>query len=150
MGPGVVGTGTALGTTALEQAPILDGANALGARSMAVPRISFADPRPRHQGLSHHSLTALGLPDPQLHYHHPSGLERDADPDHYCSMPRSSADPETQIAMGRHRRRKPVVDRSRSPSDLNGTNPSTGSAFFATGAAAGQAAARWAMSRKHI
>ncbi len=60
MGPGVVGTGTPLGTTALEQAPLLDAAGALGARSLAVPRLSFADPRPRHQGISHHTLTALG------------------------------------------------------------------------------------------
>lgn len=60
MGPGVVGTGTPLGTTALEQAPLLDGAAALGAYTLAIPRISFADPRPRQQGLSHHTATALG------------------------------------------------------------------------------------------
>jgi hypothetical protein len=59
MGPGVVGTNTPLGTTALEQAPILDGAGALGAATLAVPRLSFADSRPRHRGLSHHTATAL-------------------------------------------------------------------------------------------
>ena len=36
MGPGVVGTGTALGTTAVEVAPILDAAGALGRRPVAV------------------------------------------------------------------------------------------------------------------
>lgn len=61
MGPGVVGTGTPFGTTALETAAILDGVNALEGRAVAVPRISFADERPRHFGLSHHTLTALGL-----------------------------------------------------------------------------------------
>ena len=74
MGPGVVGTGTAFGTTALETAPILDAVNSLGGRAIAVPRISFADRRARHQGLSHHTITALGrlchtachLPIPQL------------------------------------------------------------------------------------
>jgi hypothetical protein len=60
MGPGVVGTGTPLGTSALEQAPILDGAAVLGARTLAIPRLSFSDPRPRHRGLSHHTATALG------------------------------------------------------------------------------------------
>jgi len=35
-------------------------ANILGGRPVAVPRISFAHPRPRHQGVSHHTLTALG------------------------------------------------------------------------------------------
>ncbi len=61
MGPGVVGTATPFGTTALETAAILDGVNALKGRAVAVPRISFADKRSRHYGLSHHTLTALGL-----------------------------------------------------------------------------------------
>lgn len=60
MGPGVVGTGTTWGTTALEQGTILDAANVLQGRAIAVPRISFADPRERHRGVSHHTLTALG------------------------------------------------------------------------------------------
>ncbi|HEX6971342.1 MAG TPA: DUF3866 family protein [Limnochordia bacterium] len=59
MGPGVVGTGTALGTTAIEQGIALDAAAALGGRGVACPRISFADRRPRHRGISHHTLTAL-------------------------------------------------------------------------------------------
>lgn len=60
MGPGVVGTGTVWGTTAIEQGSIVDAAAVLGGRPIAVPRLSFADPRPRHRGLSHHALTALG------------------------------------------------------------------------------------------
>src|SRR5919106_971901 len=59
MGPGVVGTGTVLGFTALEQGQLLDAATALGGRSVACLRISFADPRPRHTGVSHHTITAL-------------------------------------------------------------------------------------------
>lgn len=61
MGPGIVGTGTALGTTGLEVATALDTAVALGGRAVAALRASFADPRPRHHGLSHHSRTALGI-----------------------------------------------------------------------------------------
>ncbi len=61
MGPGVVGTGTALGFTALEQSGILDAAGMLGGIPIACLRINFSDERPRHRGLSHHSLTALGL-----------------------------------------------------------------------------------------
>ncbi|HHY40321.1 MAG TPA: DUF3866 family protein [Syntrophaceticus sp.] len=60
MGPGIVGTGTKWGTTALEQGEIINAASILGGRPVAIPRISFADPRPRHQGVSHHTLTALG------------------------------------------------------------------------------------------
>jgi hypothetical protein len=61
MGPGVAGTGTRLGFSAIEVAPVLDAAAALGGRPVACLRASFADPRPRHQSLSHHSATALGL-----------------------------------------------------------------------------------------
>ena len=61
MGPGVAGTGTRLGFSAIEVAPVLDATAALGGRPVACLRASFADPRPRHQGVSHHSATALGL-----------------------------------------------------------------------------------------
>jgi hypothetical protein len=61
MGPGVTGTSTRLGFSAIEVGPILDAVSAVGGRPVACLRASFADPRPRHQGLSHHSATALGL-----------------------------------------------------------------------------------------
>ncbi len=60
MGPGIVGTGTRWGTTALEQGVVVNAVHSLGGCPVAVPRISFADPRPRHRGVSHHTLTALG------------------------------------------------------------------------------------------
>jgi hypothetical protein len=59
MGPGIVGTGTRWGTTALEQGEIINAVSVLGGQPIAVPRISFADARPRHRGVSHHTLTAL-------------------------------------------------------------------------------------------
>lgn len=61
MGPGVVGTGSPLGTSALEVAPVLDAAAALGGRPVAVLRMSDGDQRERHRGVSHHSRTALDL-----------------------------------------------------------------------------------------
>lgn len=61
MGPGVVGTGTALGHTALEQGQILDATNALGGRAIACLRVTFEEQRARHQGISHHTITALRL-----------------------------------------------------------------------------------------
>ena len=60
MGPGIVGTGTKFGFTGLEQGEIVNAVNVLGGRPVAVPRISFADARERHRGLSHHTATALG------------------------------------------------------------------------------------------
>ena len=61
MGPGVVGTGTALGFTAMEQGTVLDAAAALDGVGIAVLRLNWLDQRPRHMGLSHHTLTALSL-----------------------------------------------------------------------------------------
>jgi hypothetical protein len=61
MGPGIVGTNTRLGFTGMEVGAVLDAAHALGGAPIACLRVSFADGRDRHQGLSHHSATALRL-----------------------------------------------------------------------------------------
>lgn len=59
-GPGNTGTHTTWGVTAVQSAMALNAAAILGARPVAALRVSFADPRERHRGVSHHSLTALG------------------------------------------------------------------------------------------
>jgi hypothetical protein len=59
MGPGIVGTGTKWGFSGVEQGIVLNAVETLQGLPVAVPRISFADARSRHQGLSHHSLTVL-------------------------------------------------------------------------------------------
>jgi hypothetical protein len=61
MGPGIVGTGTRLGFSGIEVGPVLDATAALAGRPIACLRASFADPRPRHQGVSHHTITTLRL-----------------------------------------------------------------------------------------
>ncbi len=61
MGPGIVGTNTRLGFSGLEIGPVLDAAVALQGVPIAALRVSFADARERHVGLSHHSATALRL-----------------------------------------------------------------------------------------
>ena len=61
MGPGVVGTGSKLGTTSLEAVGALDAVAALGGRPVACLRVSDGDPRDRHQGVSHHTRTVLDL-----------------------------------------------------------------------------------------
>lgn len=61
MGPGVVGTGRALGTTAVEVASIAVSAAQLGARPIVIVRASSADDRARHRGISHHTRTSLTL-----------------------------------------------------------------------------------------
>lgn len=61
MGPGITGTGTLLGFSGLEQGVVCDAAAALGGRAIFIPRLSEADLRERHHGLSHHTLTCLEL-----------------------------------------------------------------------------------------
>ncbi|MGZ8611342.1 MAG: DUF3866 family protein [Actinomycetota bacterium] len=58
-GPGNLGTDTAWGVTALQSGHALNAAASLGGRAVAALRISFADPRERHRGVSHHSLRIL-------------------------------------------------------------------------------------------
>ena len=60
-GPGNAGTGTKYGFSGIEQAQNLDIVRALGGTSIAIVRMSSADKRERHQGVSHHSRTALDL-----------------------------------------------------------------------------------------
>lgn len=59
-GPGNLGTGTRWGFSGVAAGEAVNAAAALGGRPVASLRISFADPRPRHRGVSHHSLTAYG------------------------------------------------------------------------------------------
>jgi hypothetical protein len=61
MGPGIVGTGTRLGFSGIETGPVLDAAAGLGGDPIACLRVSFADERPRHRGVSHHTVTTLRL-----------------------------------------------------------------------------------------
>ena len=59
MGPGIVGTGSAVGFTGMEQGTVINAAGSLGGRPIAIARITFGDSRERHQGLSHHTVSAL-------------------------------------------------------------------------------------------
>ncbi|MEW6695763.1 MAG: DUF3866 family protein [Bacillota bacterium] len=60
MGPGIVGSGSRYGFTGVEQGEIINAVNILGGKPVAIPRISFAEARERHRGLSHHTRTTLG------------------------------------------------------------------------------------------
>lgn len=59
-GPGNLGTGTRWGYSGVAAGEAVNAAAALAGHPVASLRVSFADPRPRHQGVSHHSLTAYG------------------------------------------------------------------------------------------
>jgi ribosomal protein S28E/S33 len=59
MGPGIVGTGTRLGFSGVENSYISYAIKVLKGRAIMVPRLSFADLRQRHYGISHHTITLL-------------------------------------------------------------------------------------------
>lgn len=59
-GPGNLGTGTRWGFSGVAAGEALNAAAVLGGRPVAALRVSGADPRARHHGISHHNRTAYG------------------------------------------------------------------------------------------
>lgn len=59
-GPGNLGTGTPWGFSGVSAGEVVNAVAVLGGRPVGALRLSDADPRERHQGVSHHALTAFG------------------------------------------------------------------------------------------
>jgi hypothetical protein len=59
-GPGNLGTGTAWGFSGVSTGEAVNAVATLAGRPVGSLRISSGDARPRHRGVSHHSLTAYG------------------------------------------------------------------------------------------
>jgi hypothetical protein len=59
-GPGNLGTGTRWGFSGTSAGEAVNAAATLHGRAVASLRVSAADARERHQGVSHHSITAYG------------------------------------------------------------------------------------------
>ncbi len=59
-GPGNLGSGTRWGFSGVAAAEAVTAASVLRGRPVAALRVSGADPRERHRGISHHSTTAFG------------------------------------------------------------------------------------------
>jgi hypothetical protein len=143
MGPGSIGTASRLGFAGLEAGAHVNAAASLGARPIVVPRISFADPRERHRGLSHHTVTALSV----------AALARAE-----IVLPAMTDEQRTTVEHGLDalRSRHDVVIipddvdglLASSPVPLRsmGRSPSDDPVFFRAGAAAGMHAARIARS----
>ncbi len=60
-GPGIVGSSSPLGHGGLSALDSAHVALALGCETLLVARMSSGDPRARHRGISHHTLTVLDL-----------------------------------------------------------------------------------------
>jgi hypothetical protein len=60
-GPGIVGSDSELGHGGMEALHTAHASLILGLETLLAPRMSSADPRSRHRGLSHHTATVLRL-----------------------------------------------------------------------------------------
>src|SRR5207302_8846248 len=60
-GPGIVGSSSTLGHGGMHALDSAHAALALGCPTVLVARMSSADERARHRGISHHTRTVLGL-----------------------------------------------------------------------------------------
>jgi hypothetical protein len=58
-GPGVAGTGTQRGFSGMQIVHWLHAVHSCGGESIVIPRIQLGDKRPRHHGLSHHTIEPL-------------------------------------------------------------------------------------------
>ena len=75
IGPGIVGTGSRLGHGGLAAAEAVNAAAALGGSPVLAARVSSADERERHRGVSHHTQSVLALCTGGFTVAWPSGLE---------------------------------------------------------------------------
>ena len=75
IGPGVVGTASRLGHGGLAAADAANAASALGGTAVLAVRVSEADERDRHRGVSHHTRTALELCLGEVRVAWPRGLD---------------------------------------------------------------------------
>jgi hypothetical protein len=75
IGPGIVGTASALGHGGLVAVEVANTAAALGGAPILTVRYSEADARERHQGVSHHTRAILELSAAEVTVAWPHGLE---------------------------------------------------------------------------
>ena len=135
-GPGIVGSASALGHGGMCALDSAHTALALGAATLLVARMSSGDPRERHRGISHHTLTVLDL----LLAPVVVGLPRGGASDFHLASP-VGAD-ERGARLARHEWRRAPVDLdgyrdSGLPAETMGRSLAEDPLFFAAALAAG-------------
>ncbi|MFL5766211.1 MAG: DUF3866 family protein [Actinomycetota bacterium] len=144
-GPGNLGTETTWGVSALGGGNALNAAAALAGRPIASLRISFADERERHRGLSHHSQTILQhVAGPGVNVAVPA-LEDDAQRDIVWDALRAARLEERhQLVEVDGAPALAELERRGVEIDSMGRTPTADPAFFLAGGAAGILAGRMA------
>jgi hypothetical protein len=133
-GPGIIGSATRLGHGGMAALDTAHAALSLDMPTLLSPRLSGADPRERHRGISHHTLTVLDLLLASVDVAVPEG-EKEI----FTSLELASA--------GRHKLQVRVADlggyaATGLPSQTMGRNLDEDPLFFAAALAAGAALRR--------
>ena len=102
-GPGIIGSDTRLGHGGLAALDSAHAALALGMPTLLSPRLSAGDPRQRHRGVSHHTLTVM---------RDAAGRGRGRGPG---GQPRSSTAQARRAAAWHHKLRESPLDLAASP-----------------------------------
>ncbi len=128
-GPGIIGSDTAYGHGGMAALDSAHAALSLGLPTLISPRLSSADPRARHRGLSHHTRTVLDL------------LLAPVD----VAVPKGEAEIEAALAGSKHRLRPAPADlegyaASGLPTKTMGRTIAEDPLFFAAALAAGSLA----------
>jgi Protein of unknown function (DUF3866) len=167
-GPGIVGSSSSLGhggMSALDSAHV---SLALGCPTLLVARMSSSDERPRHRGISHHTLTVLDLLLEPVTVALPAGMRSPVGADLRAglgavfggampSRPALALDVERPVRITRHDWRRASVDlpayaASGLPAETMGRGLVADPLFFAAALAGGgvlaQLAARTAPARE--
>lgn len=91
-GPGILGSASALGHGGMAALDTAHAAIALGCPTVLVARMSSGDARERHRGVSHHTLTVLGLLLGRVTVALPTGAERQFPDDYRHDLRRVDVD----------------------------------------------------------
>ncbi len=120
-GPGIVGSSSPLGHGGIAALDSAHAALALGCPTLLVARMSSGDPRVRHRGISHHTLTVLDLLLEPVTVALPAGMRSPVGADLRAglgavfggsmpSRPALALDVERPVRITRHDWRRAVVD----------------------------------------
>jgi hypothetical protein len=154
-GPGIVGSRSSLGHGGLAALDSAHAALALGAPTLLVARMSSADPRGRHRGISHHTLTVLDLLLEPVTVALPAGMRSPVGADLRAglgavfgrtSRPQLELEVDRPARIARHDWRRATVDlpayaASRLPAQTMGRGILEDPLFFGAALAAGTALA---------
>jgi Protein of unknown function (DUF3866) len=162
-GPGIVGSGSALGHGGLAALDSAHTALALGAPTLLVPRMSSGDERVRHRGISHHTLTVLELLLEPITVALPAGMRSPVGTELRAGLgavfgdgsaparPALALDVERPARITRHDWRRATVDlpayaASRLPASTMGRSLAEDPLFFGAALAGGAALAELALA----